>query len=345
MSKIRRLYATGALLGFALLAGCETVPPEEAAITPVQSQAAAAPEPAGVIKVPETTEDQLAQLQASFEQAQSTSGPGAPLMWTLKDSDTTLYLFGTVHILRPEIEWRTADFDAAFGAADKLVVEADVSSPEGQQALAALIPKYAVFQDGNTLTGVLDDEDEEIIETALASLNIPIAAMDTVKPWFVGLQMSVMQMVQAGYDPESGLETILTAEANKAGKRLGFLETAEDQFSVIAGGELEDQIDGLVFASETLELGPQLLDGLVSEWADGDLAGLSAIIANPVAFGGEDAYNSLLVERNRNWIPQIKAMLDEPGTVFIAVGAAHLAGDDSVIKMLRDEGLEVAGPQ
>ncbi len=345
MRKTKMRYSIGALVGAALLVGCETPPAAETPAAPAQSQAAAAPEPAAIIRAPEATDDQLAKLEASYERAKSTNGAGAPLIWTLKDSDTTIHFFGTVHILRPETEWRSPAFEAAFAAADKLVLEADVSSPEAQQSLAALIPKYAVFQDGQTLTGVLDDDDEAVIGEALASLNIPIAAMDTVKPWFVGLQMSVLQIVQAGYDPESGLETILTAEANKAGKSFGFLETAEDQFAILAGGDLEDQIDGLVFASETLALGPKFLDGLVSEWADGDLTGLSEIVANPAAFGGEEAYNDLLVKRNRNWVPQIKSMLDEPGTVFVAVGAAHLAGDDSVIAMLRNDGLVVAGPQ
>ena len=345
MSKMKMKYSIGAILGAALLVGCEATAPAEAPVTPAPPQAAAAPEPAGIINAPETVEDQLAEIQASYERAQLTNGAGSPLMWTLKDSDTTIHLFGTVHVLRPETEWRSPAFDAAFAAADKLVLEADTTSPEVQQSLAALIPKYSVFQDGQTLTGVLDDEDEPIVEAALASLNIPIAAMDTVKPWFVGLQMSVLQIVKAGYDPQSGLESVLTAEANEAGKSFGYLETAEDQFAVLAGGDLEDQIDGLVFASQTLEFGPKLLDGLVSEWADGDLAGLGEMVSNASAFGGEEAYNDLLVERNQNWVPQIKAMLDEPGTVFVAVGAAHLAGDDSVITMLRNEGLEVAGPK
>ena len=122
---------------------------------------------------------------------------------------------------------------------------------------------------------------------------------------------------------------------------LGFLETAEDQMNALAGGTLEEQIDGLVFGAQTLDLGPQMLGALVDEWADGDVAGLGAIMADPNSIGGDAAYERLLVERNENWIPQIKAMLDAPGTVVIAVGAAHLAGPDSVVNMLRAEGLEV----
>lgn len=292
-----------------------------------------------------STEDVVAKLQAKMAEAASTTGPGSPALWTLKDEDTTIHLFGTVHLLRPETQWRTSEMEAAFESAETLVLEVDTTSPEAQQAMGGLIQKYAQFSDGQTLNGVLEDSDEPIVEAALASFNIPLEAVQPLKPWMVSLQMSVLQMQQAGYQPNAGVETILTAEATEAGKQLAYLETPEEQISILAGGELEDQIDGLIFASKTLDFGPQMLDALVSEWADGDVAGLGAIIADPDALGGEDAYEALLVQRNKNWVPQIKAMLEEPGTVFVAVGSGHLAGPDSVITMLRSDGLEVSGPQ
>lgn len=292
-----------------------------------------------------TTEDVLATLQASMARAQSTNGAGAPALWTLKDEDTTIHMFGTVHILRPETVWRTPAFEAAFSAADKLVLEADTSSPEAQASMGALLLKLAQFDDGQTLNDVIDDADEPIVEAALGTFNIPMSALQPMKPWFVSLQMSVMQMMGAGFDPESGVEPILTAEATAAGKSFGYLETAEDQFNVLAGGAMEDQVEGLLFTAQTLEFGPQILDAIVSEWADGDVAGLGEIMAEPDAIGGVEAYQALLVNRNRNWVPQIKAMLDTPGTVFVAVGSAHFAGPDSVITMLRDDGLDISGPQ
>jgi len=137
------------------------------------------------------------------------------------------------------------------------------------------------------------------------------------------------------------VETILTAEAKAAGKSFGYLETAEQQLGALAGGTLEEQIEALVFTAETLDLGPDVLDALVEEWADGDQLGLGVIIADPNSIGGEEAYQRLLVDRNANWVPQIRAMLDEPGTSMIAVGAAHLAGPNSVISMLRSEAVTV----
>ena len=124
MSKMKMKYSIGAILGAALLIGCQATAPSEAPVAPAPSQAAAAPEPAGIIKAPETVEDQLAEIQASYERAQLTNGAGAPLMWTLKDSDTTIYLFGTVHILRPETEWRSPAFEAALFCGVRLAGDA-----------------------------------------------------------------------------------------------------------------------------------------------------------------------------------------------------------------------------
>lgn len=327
----------GALMATLMLAACQAAEVNDA-IIPVEDQSAAATERP-------TAQEALANINASIEKAENTKGSGAPALWVLKDEDTTIHMFGTVHLLRPETEWRSPAFEAAFASADKLVLEADTTSPEAQASMAGLIPKYGIFQSGESLNDVIDDADEPIVEAALLTFGIPLAGMQVMKPWLVGLQMSVMQIQKAGFDPESGVEPILTAEAATANMSIGYLETAEDQISILAGGEMADQVESLIFASHTLEYGPKILDSLVSEWADGDVAGLGEIMAEPEAIGGEKAYEALLVNRNKNWVPQIKAMLDEPGTVFVAVGAAHLAGPDSVITMLRAEGFEISGPQ
>ena len=329
-------YATPLLAAtmFALLGACQSEISGESA--PVDGQAAVdAPAP-----TPEPL-DPRASIANALAEAASTSGPGAPAMWRVADEDTTLYLFGTVHLLKPETEWRTAEFDAAFAEADTLVTEVDTHTPEGLAAIQTIIAQRGSLSEGQTLTGLLDEDDEAVVAEALGSVGIPIAQMDTLQPWLAGLTLSVLQIQKSGYSPDSGVETILTAQASEAGKRFGYLETAEQQMGALAGGTLEDQIEGLVFTAETLDLGAELLGTLVDEWADGDVAGLSAIVADPISIGGADAYQRLLVDRNANWVPQIKAMLDEPGTRLIAVGAAHLAGPDSVVDMLRDQGVKV----
>ncbi len=291
--------------------------------------------------------DMIAEMSAaeritySVEKARSTQGDGDPAIWRLADEDTTIYVFGTVHVLPDGIDWRTEKFDAAFGAADTLVLETDATSPESQKMMQQLVATYGTLGEGQTLSSLFSEEDLATVTQATGSVGLPFAALQQFKPWFVGLQMQVMQLMQSGYNIEAGVEKILTGDAAKAGMKMAYLETPEQQMQFLSGGSVEEQAENLVFAAEIIDMSQDTVDTLVAEWADGDVAGLGAIMGDPTVFGSEDVYNTLLVKRNQNWVPQIVSMLDQPGTKFVAVGAGHLAGPDSVINMLEAEGHKV----
>ena len=293
----------------------------------------------------QTKDDIMVEFEAALAAAEATSGSGSPAMWTLSDDDTDIHIFGTVHLLRPELEWRTDAFNAALAGADKIVFEVDMKSPEAQRAIATDFLARGMFDDGRTLKGVLSDSDEAVISAAFDSIGVPLDAMDTFEPWMASVNLGVMKLVADGYDPNAGVENVIETEAAEAGKSFGYLETISQQADAFDLLPEDEQISMLYESALLLDDTPQMLDLLVSEWADGDVAGIGSLVANPdgVGFSGE-AYKSLLVKRNQAWVPQIEAMLDEPGSVFIAVGAGHLAGPDSVITMLRDNGYEVEGP-
>ncbi len=293
-----------------------------------------------------TKAELLAEFNAVIETAETTSGPGHPALWTLADDDTTIYLFGTVHLLRPGMDWRSDAFETAFADADKLVFEVDMKSPEGQKALMKDFISRGFYTDGKTLRAALDDETEAVVEAALDTVGLPIDAVNAMEPWMVAANLGVMKLQKDGYDPEAGVESVLGAEAAAAGKTFGYLEQASDQADAF---DLLPETVQIAFLYETallLDESALMLDKLVDEWADGDIAGLGVMVASPDAagMGGDAVYKSLLLNRNRNWVPRIEAMLDQPGTVFVAVGAAHLAGPDSVVTMLRANGHDVTGP-
>ena len=287
----------------------------------------------------------LAGFNASLAEAQGSQGPGSPAMWRLADEDTTIHVFGTVHLLRPELEWRTDAFDEAVSSADKIVFEVDMKSPEAQRAIATDFLQRGMFEDGRTLKSVLEEDDEAVIVAAFDSIGVPIDAMNTFEPWMASINLGVMKLVSDGYDPNSGVETVIQDEAAEAGKSFGFLEKISQQTDAFDLLPEEEQISMLYETALLLDESPRMLDMLVDEWAEGDIDGIAKLVANPDGYGFTDAaYQSLLVKRNAAWVPQIEAMLDEPGSVFIAVGAGHLAGPDSVIVMLRDKGYTVEGP-
>lgn len=288
--------------------------------------------------------ESVAAFKAAIETAKATEGLGHPAMWSLKDDDTTIYILGTIHLLKPDTQWRTDAINSAFEAADKLVLEADATSAEAQQKMTSIVFSTGVFTDGSTLSDLLDEEQEASVREALSSVGLQLEVINPFKPWFANLNVSVTQMTNAGFDPNAGVETVLTAEAETAGKSFGYLETIEDQMAIFSSDPIDEQVEAFLAGMELLELGPVALETLANEWADGDTAGLTAVVGSPDIFEETDDYEALLVDRNANWVPQIISMLDEPGTVFVAVGAGHLVGEDSVIAMLENEGFTVEGP-
>lgn len=341
MSK-HNLRKSAAIIGLVFgLAACgnSTTDPVDATASEVATDAAeTAPERP-------SKETMLAQFDEALEGAQATNGSGYPAMWTLGDDDTTIHVFGTVHLLRPDLEWRSDEMNAALADADKIVFEVDMKSEEAQRAITTDFMARGMYQDGRTLKAALNDADEAIISGAFDSLGVPIEAVNTFEPWMASVNLGVMKLVNDGYDPSSGVESVIEAEATEAGKSFGYLETISQQADAFDLLPEEAQISILYETALLLNESPRMLDLLVDEWADGDVNGIATLVANPDGYGFTDeAYESLLVTRNQAWLPQIEAMLEEPGTVFIAVGAGHLAGPDSVITMLRNEGYMVEGP-
>jgi uncharacterized protein YbaP (TraB family) len=329
--KMTRWAARLAATGMLVLAACG---PEAAA--------PAGPSPEAALQ------DRIAQQEALYEaavaEAKASHGAGEPAVWTLSDEDTTIHLIGTVHLLRPDADWRSAAIDAALSEADTLVFEADVNSPEAGREMMSFISKQALFTDGRTLTSLLDKAEQAELQKALDYLGVPLGALQTFRPWYAAVNLSVLQMQKDGFDPSAGVEQVLEKEARAAGKTFAYLETIEQQLGRFAALPDEEQVDFLISSVESVEEGTEMLDLLVEEWADGDVHGLGVLMSNPEMMGSQAVYDALLKSRNEDWVPKIEALLDEPGSVLVAVGAGHLAGEDSVIARLRAKGYEVEGP-
>ena len=261
-----------------------------------------------------------------------------PALWVVKDADSTLYLFGTVHLLRPTTAWGTQRVDAAFDSADKLVLE--ISNPDDQTAVLPLIQQHGISL-ATPLSSLLSAEEIAALDTAAQTLGLSAAQMDPFRPWFAALTLSVAPLAKAGYDPASGVELILKARAEAAGKPISGFETIDEQIRILAGFPEEEQLAFLRSTLEDFETATVDLDKLVEAWAAGDVEAIETLGVEPMRESGEALYQALLVRRNTNWADQIQTMLNGSGTVFIAVGAAHLAGDDSVQDILERRGVDV----
>ena len=275
--------------------------------------------------------------------AQTTAAPTTttapakgPALWKVADADTTIYLFGTVHVLPKEIEWYDATIAKALEGSDILVTEIPMDS-SSEAAMQQLTMTKGMLPAGTTLRSLLTAEQTTQYTAALAKLGAPPEAFDPLKPWLAALTFTIVPLMQSGYDPNSGVEKVLLAKVGDKPK--GALETAEFQLGIFDSMPQDAQVTFMMEAATEMDKAKPMLDRMVAEWAKGDADQLAAVMNE----GMDDpkVAEALLYSRNANWAEWIDTRLDQPGTVFIAVGAGHLAGAKSVQDVLAQKGIEV----
>lgn len=260
-----------------------------------------------------------------------------PAIWVVKDADTTVYLFGTVHVLKPGLSWFDEAVKAAFDKSDQVVlemIEPDLPTMQGLIVKTAMTPATEP-----TLTSKLPEDKRAPYAAALADLGMPATALDRFEPWFAAMTLSVAPLAKLGYDPNSGAERTISAAAKAANKELVGLETAEQQLGYFDALPADLQVKFLVNTiNDYANTGP-LLDKMVVQWAAGDPAALGSTMNDEIRKTPELA-KVVLAERNSRWADWITARMAKPGTVFVAVGAGHLTGNDSVQAYLAKHNLK-----
>ena len=254
-----------------------------------------------------------------------------PALWVVKDDDTTIYLFGTIHMLKPGLGWFDDGVKKAFDASDELVIEMIEPDP---QTMMGVIQKLAMNPGAAPLSQQLGAQDRAAYTKALEALGIPYQAFEQARPWFAAMTLSALPIAKLGYDPANGPERILQDAAERAGKKIGQLETAEEQLGFFAKLTDAEQIDYLnVTVRMQDEIAPAI-ENLIALWSAADVEGVGNAMKE--GMGNTPALDRVLLgERNTNWAGWIKTRLEQPGTVFLAVGAGHLAGEASVQTKLK----------
>lgn len=261
-----------------------------------------------------------------------------PALWAIRDADSTIYLFGTVHMLRPTTAWGSERVERAFAEADELWLE--ISNPDDQAALVPLIQQHGV-DPTQRLTLKLSTGQLTLFDNAARTIGSDAIRMDHARPWLAALTLSIAPLARAGYNPASGVELMLKARAEAAGKPVKGFETIDRQVRILAGFPEADQMAFLTSTLDAFEDAPVDLDRLVEAWARGDVAVVEELGVSDMREESEAIYQALLVQRNADWAGQIQQLLAGEGTAFVAVGAAHLAGDDSVQRLLEQRGVDV----
>lgn len=267
-------------------------------------------------------------------------GEGArPALWEVADDDTRIFLFGTIHLLPPGYRWRTPTFERAVAGSDSLVVETMIDTAR-PQALAAELAAIGLSDGLPPLLQRVPPAKRGALAAAIAKSGVPARLYDRMESWAAAFTLLGVQFRTLGLSGEDGVEAMLRKQFMAAAKPVGELETNRQQLAFFDTLPEEAQRALLEGAIEEPEATRGQFEAMLKGWSSGD----TAIIARSFnqEFGKTPALlEALLYRRNANWAGWIQRRMAEPGTVMVAVGAGHLAGDGSVQSLLEKSGYKV----
>ncbi|MDO8900548.1 MAG: TraB/GumN family protein [Phenylobacterium sp.] len=265
-----------------------------------------------------------------------------PAVWIVRDDDSEMLLFGSIHLLPPGLDWRPAALDAALAQADDLWFELPVD-PATEQEAARLALRLGVLPPGRGLYERLPEDSRLRLGRMAVRYSLPPTLLDQLKPWFAEVLLVTAMLGSQGADIAHGVEQQVSATAPPAVTRQA-LETVEAQLSAFDGVSLEEQLASLAHSLQTMEEDLEAFDRLVAAWMAGDLATLEAEALAPLEAAAPGLYRRLIVERNAAWLEQLQTRLDGSGRTVVVVGAGHLLGAEGLPQRLRALGYEVEGP-
>jgi uncharacterized protein YbaP (TraB family) len=280
----------------------------------------------------------LALVTGASALAEPTPAPIHPALFVARDADSTLYLFGTVHLRPRGAPWGGPEAVAALAQADEVWTELDMS-PEADIATQAQAIRHGFDSEGRTLASYLTPAETRRLDERARKFGVPLAQIATARPWFASAMLFVALLAQAGYDADAGVDRRVDAAADAAGKQRRWLETGAAQYAMLNGLSEEAQTQMLrdVLREDALAE----LQRLEAAWEEGDLPALTSAIIDKTRTEQPEVYEATYRTRTRAWTAVLAREMDGAGVDFVAVGAGHMVGPDSVVAMLRARGFTV----
>jgi uncharacterized protein YbaP (TraB family) len=264
-----------------------------------------------------------------------------PAWWRVKGVHGTVYILGSVHVMKPDVQWESPRMKAALDASDELYLE--IANADDTAAMAPLALQFGMDM-ANPLSTKLSKDDIALLDTVAKGIGIPGEAMlEPMQPWFVSATLEMVPMLKDGYDPASGIDLKLLAESKREQKRIMGFETMSDQLHMMADVPQAEQVAMLHEQLTELDKSAADINELVAAWERGDVEKIASIDNRELAEKHPAEYKRMVVDRNTRWAATLDSVLKDPttGTVFVVVGAGHLAGPDSLLKMLEKDGWKI----
>ena len=261
-----------------------------------------------------------------------------PAMWVAEDADSTLYLYGTLHLVPEGLDWQRDDLWEAFAASGTVFME--VEGGERAQLRADVLTRELGYQPaGERLSSDWDDYTTRALEIVAISGDISFAALDSFKPWLAAEIVTLAAAAKAGLSPDMSADAAIRSRARREGKFLQYFETLEDQLRLAADLPYAEQEADLQALLERYNaIGPEL-QAIADEWVAGDADALGRRLAESVVGESRDR---LFTRRNAAWADRLDIWFEDSGTAMAAVGIGHLVGEDSLLTELESRGYSVS---
>ena len=260
-------------------------------------------------------------------------------VWQITSGSNSVYLGGTVHLLRPSDYPLPEEYEQAYQNSSRIYFETDLSAMSDLSVQTQMLQQLT-YQDGRSLKGVLSNEAYAALSDYIDEAGVPLMMMEKFKPGMVVSMLQVMEFQRIGFTPE-GVDAYFNARAISDSKSIGQLETVMEQIGFLASMGEGNESEFILLSLRDLEETADLMDGMIAAWRLGNNSELADLFINEMKNEAPELYNSLLRQRNLNWIPQIDQMLKDNDTEFVLVGAAHLVGDEGLLKLLELKGYQV----
>jgi uncharacterized protein len=258
-------------------------------------------------------------------------------LWELHGKHNTVYLLGSIHVLRPSDYPLPAVVQDAYRNAASLVMEINLAGIDAEQVQAQMLAS-ALLPEGKSLPQVMGQSRYARAQSLTRDLGIELSTFDQFAPWFTAEAISQVQLAQIGFEPQSGVEMHFLELARADGKSVAGLETVHDQIALFESMSMDAQVEYLMSSLEQAHDLPKQVDGMVHAWQRGDTNWFETQMKSEL--GNDPAvYQTLVVARNRKWIARIEALLADDKNYLVIVGTAHLVGRDSVIDLLKRDGI------
>lgn len=260
-------------------------------------------------------------------------------VWEVTSASNTIYLGGTVHLLRPSDYPLPEEYEQAYQASSEIYFETDLNSLNDLSVQAQMLQQLT-YNDERTLKTVLNQEAYAALSDYAATIGLPMMLMEKFKPGMVVSMLQILEFQRIGFTPQ-GVDTYFNTRAIRDAKSLGQLETVQEQIGFLAAMGEGHESEFILMSLRDLAETDEVIDEMIQAWRDGDNAKLSEMFVTDMRNEAPELYETLLRQRNLNWLPQIEQMLRDTDTEFVLVGAAHLVGTDGLLDLLRKRGYQI----